>query len=99
MVYVTGWGGGGGGGGGGLAGAVAFGVPGGADGAVPGAELDAGAGWLAAGCSAFCGGWFLLQPATRRRPASEKGSAICVSLACIIASTRMPHLRAKCSQR
>ena len=75
---------------------VAFGVPGAA---VPGAGAVGDAGWLAAGCSAFCGGWFLLQPATRRRPASEKGSAICVSLACIIASTRMPHLRAKCSQR
>jgi hypothetical protein len=85
-----------------LAGAagVALGVAG-ADAAVLGAgELGAGAvaaGWLAAGCSAFCGGWFLLQPATRRRPASENGSATCVSLAWVIAFTRMPQLAANCS--
>src|ERR1700751_5889334 len=82
----------GGGGGGVLAGApgVAFGVPG-ADAALPGAGLVAGAGWLAAVCSAFCGGWFLLQPATRSRPARGKGRVICVSLAGISASTRMPQ--------
>ena len=71
---------------------VALGVAG-VDAAVPGAgEVGAEAGWLAAGCSAFCGGWFLLQPATRRRPASESGSASCVSLAWVIAFTRMPQL-------
>ena len=61
---------------------VAFGVLG-AEAAVFGAgDVGAGAaGWLAAGCCAFCGGWFLLQPATRSRPASEMESANGVSLA------------------